>query len=197
MTMRDQLQSNLINHLINPNSPKEVKIAPAFTHPINVALFGLGSEPCREALNWVESLPIDISFEDAYNQCPRGDFLLWLAQVVNVQSFLIVLAVNSINQNVVSKDVLSCAERCAEGFASVNERRMARFDYSSGYLFRLAEKYSKKVSSILDGEEKVFQSISFAYFMMASADLVRGFIPWAKVAEKLNERLNEVSSVAA
>jgi len=47
--------------------------------------------PCREAVDWIEAHP-GMTFERAWAECPRGDWMLWIAARLGVERKTLVLA---------------------------------------------------------------------------------------------------------
>jgi hypothetical protein len=50
----------------------------------------LALDPCADAREWLESLPDEITPEQAWCECERGDWMLWLAGRLNVERVAIV-----------------------------------------------------------------------------------------------------------
>lgn len=87
-----------------------------------------------EALPWLRSLPAITTPEEAYNACPRGDWLLWLAGRVGVEPRTIVLVACAIARTALGhvqpgeerpRIAIETTEAWTRGEATIEEERAA------------------------------------------------------------------------
>ena len=87
---------------------------------------------CLESIAWVESLPADVTWHQAWDACERGDWLLWLLPRIGVDRHWAVAAacacargVRHLMRDQRSVAALECAERWSQGRATDDEIRSA------------------------------------------------------------------------
>ena len=94
--------------------------------------------PCKEAINFREQYA---SFEEAWNNCPRGDWMLWIAQKVGVNLQTLTLAkalcantVRHLMKDERSRNAIDVALRFGNNQATIEELDAAAYDaYAAAY----------------------------------------------------------------
>lgn len=149
-------------------------------------------DACREAQEWATATPGTPS--ELWVACPRGDWLLWLADNVGVNPFVVQLAACDCLEPALP--LLDAETRVELTAAMEAVRRVARgqstYEDEPHYLHpvaqcsaymrtatHLAAIYAAKVAARAAPSQSQVDAMTESY--QRSADLVRRLIPWAAV----------------
>ena len=151
-------------------------------------------DACKEAIEWAE----DKTIEQVVKECHRGDWLLWLAQKVDIGLQPLTLAkahcantVRHLMKDERSINAIDIAIAFGEGRASINDLNRAAADASA------ADASAADAAAVNDSFAAAYSSFAAASALddkgkkenqMLTADICRKYIG-DLIIEKVNEKL--------
>jgi len=142
--------------------------------------------PCSEAVEWMA----DRAPKDAWEQCHRGDWLLWAAELLGVDRKLLVLAACDCAETALEfvpvgeerpRRAIETARRWAAGSATLEEVIAADADAAAA-----ADSDSDADAAYAAADAAAYAASDTAHQRMS--DLVRARIPWSVVEPLLTSK---------
>lgn len=162
---------------------------------INLVVLLLRLGACSEAIAWAESLgPNHPADATAWEQCPRGDWMLWVAGRLGIPRATLVLGACACARQALvhikagedrPRIAIETAEswaRGGEGAASIEEVRKARAAAAAAYGAAYAAYAAYAAAADAAARKKS---------LAKSAELVREVISWALLAVEVAKKLGE------
>ncbi len=163
-------------------------------------------DACDEAIEWARSLPTTTTAAEAWAQCPRGDWLVWLLGRLHVRGVLtrqrLVMVSCAARRTAEAECValLDTTERWCRGEATIDDvvaaRRAERNAYYATAAYAdadaaaadaaYADAYGVGVGAYYAAYDAAAYDAAYAAYarrksLAATADAVRGVIPWSEV----------------
>lgn len=164
---------------------------------INLVVLLLRLGACSEAIAWAESLgPNHPADATAWEQCPRGDWMLWVAGRLGIPRATLVLGACACARQALvhikagedrPRIAIETAEswaRGGEGAASIEEVRKARAAAAAAYGAAYAAYAAAADAAAADAAARKKS-------LAKSAELVREVISWALLAVEVAKKLGE------
>ena len=169
---------------------------------------------CDAATHWAESQP---SAETAWRQCPRGDWLLWIAARIGIDRKLLARAACACARTALPhvaageerpRIAIEMAEAWARGEATLEDvhRRargaLAAWQTADAAYAAAAAVFAADAADAADADAAVFAAYAAVFAAYAAADaaaarsaslaryadIVREIIPWEAMAAKLEDK---------